>query len=65
MTDPTPEQIREVFSLATGVALRGKVSGKTAVRRVVGTAEWRHDPERVAAAEAKRERRRARNRRNV
>lgn len=34
---------------------------RAAVRRTVGTSDWRHDPERVAAAEAKRARKRARN----
>lgn len=33
---------------------------RAAVRRTVGTSDWRHDPERIAAAEAKRARRRLR-----
>ena len=41
------------------------VDWKTAVRRTIGTAEWSHDADRVAAAEAKRASRMARNIRNA
>lgn len=34
---------------------------RTGVRRLLGTANWRHDEDRLAAAEAKRARKRARN----
>jgi hypothetical protein len=65
MNEPSEADILDVLRLATKVAAAGRIMGKTAIRRVCGTAEWRHDEERVAAAEAKRERRRARNRRNT
>ena len=45
---------------AVELAHRMKIDGKTAVRRLLGTADNRHDPERMAAAEAKRARRRQR-----
>jgi hypothetical protein len=54
------ELMKRVFTSATAMAIGMGISGKAAVRRVVGTAAWRHDSERVAAAEAKRERRRRR-----
>jgi hypothetical protein len=37
---------------------------RTAVRRVLGTAEWRSDEDRVNAAEAKRQRKQKRNMQN-
>ena len=37
---------------------------RTAVRRVLGTGEWRSDEDRINAAEAKRQRRMERNLRN-
>ena len=57
---PDPTMIQRVFTEATAMAIGMCIGGKAAVRRVVGTAAWRHDPERIAAAEAKRERRRQR-----
>lgn len=51
---------KDVLSTAFTMALGMKIGGKAAVRRVVGTAEWKSDPERVAAAGAKRARRRQR-----
>lgn len=35
------------------------LDAKSAVRRVAGSTDWRHDPERLATAEAKRARKRA------
>lgn len=52
--------VQRVFEQATAMAIGMNIGGKAAVRRVVGNSEWRSDPERVAAAEAKRERRRQR-----
>lgn len=57
-----PEVVMRVFQMATDMAVAMKIDGKAAVRRVVGTAAWKHDPERVAAARAKRERKAARRR---
>jgi hypothetical protein len=37
---------------------------RTAVRRVLGTSEWRSDPDRINAAEAKRQRKQKRNTQN-
>ena len=54
------ETMQRVFTEATAMAMGMSIGGKAAVRRVVGNAEWRSDPERMAAAEAKRERRRQR-----
>lgn len=56
----TRSMLEEVLLRATTLAAAAGIAGRTAIRRVVGTAEWRHDPDRVAAAEAKRARRRAR-----
>lgn len=54
-------KVQHVLKAAMALALGNhSMKGKTAVRRVVGTSEWRHDLERVEAAIAKRERRRAR-----
>lgn len=52
--------VQRVFEQATAMAIGMNIGGKAAVRRVVGNSEWRSDPERIAAAEAKRERRRQR-----
>lgn len=57
---PDQSLIQRVFAEATAMAIGMSIGGKAAVRRVVGTAAWRSDPERIAAAEAKRERRRKR-----
>jgi hypothetical protein len=53
-----------ILEAATGVAIGMRIQGKSAVRRVIGTADWKHDPERKAAADAKRQRRQARNLKN-
>lgn len=50
----------KIFAEAMRLAAHAKVRGNTAIRRVIGTAEWRSDAERVRAARAKRERRRER-----
>lgn len=55
--DVSPEKI---FEAAMRLAAHAKVRGNAAIRRVIGTGEWRSDPERLAAAKAKRERRRER-----
>lgn len=55
---------RSVVNDISNMARTQRVDFKTAVRRAVGTSDWQHDPERVAAAKAKRERRRQRNVRN-
>ena len=57
---PSASLVERVFTEATAMAIGMRIGGKAAVRRVVGTAAWRSDPERMAAAEAKRERRRQR-----
>lgn len=49
----------------TSVAVTRRLDWKAAVRRTVGTSDWSDDPERVAAAEAKRASRMARNIRNA
>lgn len=54
------DKMQRVLARAFDMSLGMSIGGKAAVRRIVGTSEWRHDPERVAAAEAKRERRRKR-----
>jgi len=56
--NPDPEKI---LVKAVELAAHAKVRGNTAIRRIIGTADWRSDPERLAAAKAKRERRRERN----
>jgi hypothetical protein len=55
------DRIERILRLATAVAAVGKVEGRTAVRRVVGTSSWKHDDERKAAADAKRQRKQQRN----
>lgn len=50
----------KIFEAAKLLAPRMKVDYRTAVRRMVGNTEWRHDPERLAAAEARRARKRKR-----
>lgn len=50
---------------AGDLAKQMRTDYRTGVRRLLGTAEWQHDPERLASAEGKRERRRARNRRTI
>lgn len=50
--------VMRVMSTALAMAQGMGIDGKAAVRRVVGLSEWRSDPERVEAAEAKRERKR-------
>lgn len=57
---PDPTLVQQVFAEATAMAIGMRIGGKAAVRRIVGNAEWRSDPERMAEAEAKRERRRQR-----
>lgn len=53
---------RRVVNDIASKAKAQRVDFKTATRRAVGTADRQHDPERVAAAEAKRARKRQRNR---
>jgi hypothetical protein len=53
---------RHVALLAAAIThLHGSTLPKTAIRRAARTSDWKDDPERLAAAEAKRERRRQRN----
>ena len=59
----TPEFDTLIESIGE-TAMRYRLGWKSAVRRTIGTSDWRHDPERVAAAEAKRASRMARNIRN-
>ena len=65
MNEPTEVSPEQILAAAFGMAATMKISGKTAVRRLVGTAEWRDDQARVEAAEAKRQRRQQRNLRNA
>jgi hypothetical protein len=60
-----PPEIEAIFQMARDRAARMRSDYRTGVRRVVGTAEWKSDPERIAAAADKRARRLARNRRNA
>jgi hypothetical protein len=46
---------------AAATFMHGSTLPKTAIRRAARTSDWKDDPERRAAAEAKRERRRQRN----
>lgn len=54
----TVGQIMEVAEAARA-QVKESIDFKTCVRRHLGRSEWRHDPERLAAAEAKRARKRA------
>lgn len=53
-------KVEEAFIAAAQAAARKRLEFKAAVRRVLGTGDWKHDPERLAAAEAKRARKNAR-----
>jgi hypothetical protein len=57
-------KFQELIDTIGETALLHRLEWKSAVRRTLGTADWRDDPERVAAAEAKRASRMARNIRN-
>lgn len=57
MKEVTDDMLKRVIADAVSLAARAGISGKAAVRRVLGTSEWRHDDERMKAAAAKRERR--------
>jgi hypothetical protein len=52
--------VEQAYRMAAEAAARHRIDLKSGVRRVLGTGEWRHDPERQAAAEAKRARKNAR-----
>ncbi len=57
------EKIVETFeAAAAAIRQHPGLDFKAAVRRTLGTAEWKHSDERLAAAQTKRERRMARNR---
>ncbi len=56
-----PERMRRLLEAAQSHLLGGKsLDERAAIRRAAGTAEWKHSDERLAAAEAKRERKRRR-----
>ena len=57
-------RVMEVAEAARTLAVETGIDFKTAVRRKLGRGDWRHDSERLAAAQAKRERKHARNRRD-
>lgn len=61
MNEELPEQIKDLL-LAAQSHLDGNRSldEKAAIRRAARTSDWQHDPERLAAAEAKRARKRGR-----
>ena len=54
------EMVVKLLEDGTELAARARIGGRTAIRRLLGTASWQHDADRLAAAEAKRARRRAR-----
>lgn len=54
------DRVQRTIQAAVALAMTARIRGRTAIRRVLGTADWKDDPERVKAAEAKRERRRQR-----
>jgi len=53
-----PPNVRELL-LAAQTFLHGSTDPKAAIRRAARTSAWKHDDERVAAAEAKRARKQA------
>ena len=60
--NPTPELVESAFRKAKdALQAHPHLDFRTAVRRVLGTGEWRSDEGRINAAEAKRQRRMARN----
>ena len=64
MKSPNLETVVQTFEAAANALRQYRgLDFKAAVRRTLGTAEWKHSNERLAAAQAKRERRMARNRR--
>lgn len=63
---PTPELVESAFrKAANALQSHPHLDFRTAVRRVLGTGEWRSDEGRISAAEAKRQRRMERNQRNL
>jgi hypothetical protein len=59
MKKPTEDDVNRAFLVAAGAAAMHRLDFKSAVRRVLGNSDWKHDPERLAAAEAKRARKNA------
>lgn len=57
---PDDETVKRLLHEGLRMAQGMRIKGETAIRRLVGNSEWRSEPERMAAAEAKRAKRRAR-----
>jgi hypothetical protein len=56
-----PQAVRDLLMAAqTHLDGNRSLDEKAAIRRAARTADWQHDPERLAAAEAKRARKNAR-----
>lgn len=60
LTSGMPPNVQKLLD-AAATFMHGSTQPKTAIRRAARTSDWQHDTERLAAAEAKRERRRQRN----
>ena len=59
-TSGMPRNVQKLLD-AAATFMHGSTDERAAIRRAARTSDWRHDPERLAAADAKRERRRQRN----
>ena len=58
LTSGMPRNVQKLLD-AAATFLHGSTDERTAIRRAARTSDWKHDPERLAAAEAKRARKRA------
>lgn len=58
-TSGMPPNVQKLLD-AAATFMHGSTQPKTAIRRAARTSDWQHDPDRLAAAEAKRARKRLR-----